>query len=274
MSDLNVNSSSVYVPATGGQQSAQSAAQQSYAEWSVEHDGGEAVLDLGEYVITLSEDGASALIERRGAGGELEFFANFYGDPHFDEDGDGKTDWDFYEDMTMMLPSDSGDIKLTIGTKSLEDGSGFTLSSDLTITQEGNPQAIEVSGLARDLDGDNNLEVILHASGGSEIDASVDDGDVIHYSEADAGWLDSSGERIIEGFFENPADNNGDGEPLSLYGGADQQHVELEWSDSDSEEDDEEDEVSVNQHPQSRGATIDNYDSDVSEELLGVPITY
>lgn len=145
---------------------------------------GTAEIRLGDkYTINLKEGEQSFTVRNNETGA----VTRVWGDPHVDKNNDGKTDFDFKKDLTFQL--DDG-TKITVDT--IPSGNGQTLASRLTITNGYN--AIQVSGLAGDKDGANNLEVV-QSNAGITLDALVDDGSQI-LRESGKDWVDAFGQSV------------------------------------------------------------------------------
>ncbi|WID99701.1 DUF1521 domain-containing protein (plasmid) [Bosea vestrisii] len=153
-------------------------------------DDGTAQIRLGDkYTIDLKEGDESFTVRNNETGA----VTRVWGDPHVDKDGDGKNDFDFKENMTFQL--DDG-TKITVNT--VDGGNGKTFSSGLTITNGNN--AIQVTGLAGDKDGKNNLELI-QSNAGTTLDQLTADGAQIIY-ERGKDWVGANGQSINQAAIE------------------------------------------------------------------------
>jgi hypothetical protein len=113
-----------------------------------------------------------------------------WGDPHVDEDADGKTDWNFKHDSTFILENGT---KITVGTKDV--GNRLTVTDDLTITK--GDQGILVTGI-----GDNNLRISDVMSNGRELDEVTNDGYVFRQGEGVNDWytrVQVTGDQAMKG---------------------------------------------------------------------------
>ncbi|WP_454616461.1 DUF1521 domain-containing protein [Bradyrhizobium cenepequi] len=154
--------------------------------WSHEQQNGKATLRLGDkYTITLDEKDASWTVRNNQTGHTTKVS----GDPHVDDDNDGKNDFDFKKDMTFQLEDGT---KITVST--VPYGNGETLSSKLTITNGSN--AITVEGLGEDKDGANNLRV-TQSNAGVTLDRLAQDGAQTIY-ERGQDWVDRSGRAVTQ----------------------------------------------------------------------------
>jgi hypothetical protein len=154
--------------------------------WSHEQQNGKATLRLGDkYTITLDEKDASWTVRNNQTGHTTKVS----GDPHVDDDNDGKNDFDFKKDMTFQLEDGT---KITVST--VPYGNGETLSSKLTITNGSN--AITVEGLGEDKDGANNLRV-TQSNAGVTLDQLAQDGAQTIY-ERGQDWVDRSGRAVTQ----------------------------------------------------------------------------
>lgn len=155
--------------------------------WTHEqNDDGTAKIRLGDkYTIELKEGDQSFSVRNN----ETDEVSRISGDPHVDSDGDGKNDFDFKKDMSFVL--DDG-TKITVNTVPAENGT--TYSSALTITKGDN--AIQVTGLAGQHDGANNLKVV-QSNAGRTLDALTDDGAQSVYRRGD-DWVDAQGRSVTQ----------------------------------------------------------------------------
>lgn len=154
--------------------------------WTHSVKDGKAEIQLGDkYTITAQEDGEAWTVKNNETGA----VTRISGDPHVDVGNDGKNDWDFKKDMTFQL--DDG-TKITVGTVPADNGT--TYSSSLTITN--GDKAMQVTGLAGDKDGKDNLKVVQSDEGGKAIDDFTLDGFTI--SENGKNWADASGQTISQ----------------------------------------------------------------------------
>ncbi|WBL81350.1 DUF1521 domain-containing protein [Bradyrhizobium xenonodulans] len=152
--------------------------------WTHETGDGKATIRLGDkYTITADEKDASWTVRNN----ETGHVTKVHGDPHVDDDGDGKNDFDFKKDMTFQLEDGT---KITVNTVPF--GNGQTLSSKLTITNGNN--AITVEGLGADKDGANNLKV-TQSNAGATLDQLTSDGAQTIY-ERGQDWTNGSGQTV------------------------------------------------------------------------------
>ena len=149
-------------------------------QWACSVNGAKATVELGGYRIELDETGSRWLLTNKSTGA----CTRIWGDPHVDVGNDGKNDFDFKEDMTFQLADGT---KITVETVPWGTG-GMTLSSQLTITDWCNRNAMVVSGLGWDSDGKANLQVVKHDGEGRVLDLGTDDGAFTLYEGAQAGW--------------------------------------------------------------------------------------
>lgn len=171
------------LPAPGGSGQSGTAASD---VWTHEKTGdGTAEIRLGDkYTINLEEGDESFTVRNNQTGA----VTRVWGDPHVDKDADGKTDFDFKKDMTFQLEDGT---KITV--KTVPGGKdGTTFSSELTITNGNN--AIQVTGLASDKDGKNNLEVV-QSNAGTTLDQLTADGAQVIY-ERGKDWVGANGQSI------------------------------------------------------------------------------
>jgi hypothetical protein len=155
---------------------------QAQPNWTVQQNGGQAHIDLGNYTLDLDESNSQFVLTNKATGEQTKV----WGDPHMVVDG--KAVGDFYGTTTLNL--DDG-TKITINTTPYNAGNGMTLSSGLTITQ--GDRAIVVGGLDQNTLGD--LKISQSKIGGQLFDAIQPDGAEIYENPEDSGWLrlDSTG---------------------------------------------------------------------------------
>jgi len=146
-------------------------------QWSVQQNGGQAHVDLGNYTLDLDEGNSQFILTNKATGEKTRI----WGDPHVEVDG--KAVGDFYGTMTLNL--DDG-TKVTINTTPYNAGNGMTLSSRLTITQ--GDRAMIVSGLDQNTLGD--MKITQVPVGGQMIDAIQRDGTDIYENPEGSGWLE------------------------------------------------------------------------------------
>jgi hypothetical protein len=160
-------------------------------EWTVQQNGGQAHIDLGNYTLDLDEGNSEFLLTNKATGETTRV----WGDPHVEVDGQHVGD--FKGRMTLNL--DDG-TKISINTTPYAAGNGMTLSSGLTITK--GDQAIVVGGLDQNTLGD--LQINQSKIGGQLFDAIQPDGAEIYENPgSNAGWL-----QFNEGGFLSPVDGN------------------------------------------------------------------
>ena len=145
-------------------------------QWTVQRDGSQAHIDLGNYTLDVDERNSQFIVTNKATGETTRI----WGDPHVEVDG--KAVGDFYGTMTLNL--DDG-TKITINTTPYSAGNGMTLSNRLTITQ--GDRAMIVSGLDQNQLGD--LKIVQVPVGGQIIDAIQGDGVDIYENPEGAGWL-------------------------------------------------------------------------------------
>jgi hypothetical protein len=160
-------------------------------EWSVQQNGGQAHIDLGNYTIDVNEGNSEFTVTNKKTGETTRI----WGDPHVDVDG--KHVGDFYGTTTLNL--DDG-TKITINTTPFNAGNGMTLSSRLTITQ--GDRAMVIRGLDQNTLGD--LEISQIPVLGQLVDSLVPDGANIYENPEGSGWLrlDQGGQLVgVDGAF-------------------------------------------------------------------------
>jgi len=158
--------------------------------WTHETKDGQATIRLGDkYTITVNEKDASWTVRNNQTG----HVTKVHGDPHVDDDKDGKNDFDFKKDMTFQHEDGT---KITINT--VPYGNGATLSSKLTITNGSN--AITVEGLGQDKDGADNLKV-KQSNAGATLDPLTSDGAETIY-ERGQDWVNRSGQVINQALID------------------------------------------------------------------------
>jgi hypothetical protein len=168
-----------------------SASEESSGPWTHSVKDGKAEIQLGDkYTITAQEDGEAWTVKNNETGAVTKIS----GDPHVDVGNDGQNDWDFKKDMTFQL--DDG-TKITVGTVPADNGT--TYSSSLTITN--GDKAMQVTGLAGDADGKDNLKVVQSDEGGEAIDDFTLDGFTI--DEEGPNWVDAGGATINQDIVNN-----------------------------------------------------------------------
>jgi len=152
---------------------------QAQPNWTVQQNGGQAHIDLGNYTLDLDESNSQFILTNKQTGETTKV----WGDPHMVVDG--KAVGDFYGTTTLNL--DDG-TKITINTTPYNAGNGMTLSSQLVITQ--GSKAMVVQGLDQNTLGD--LKIGQVANGGQFVDAINDDGVDIYENPQGSGWLHMS----------------------------------------------------------------------------------
>lgn len=118
-----------------------------------------------------------------------------WGDPHVDENADGKTDWDFKQGSTFLLADGT---KISVGTAPF--GNGMTVTSSLTITR--GDEAITVSGIDK-----NTVNYTDSNTGGRALDAKTNDGYIFKEGSGVNKWTtaDSQGNQTTIGKGQNQA---------------------------------------------------------------------
>jgi len=149
---------------------------QAQPNWTVQQNGGQAHIDLGNYTLDLDESNSQFILTNKQTGETTKV----WGDPHMVVDG--KAVGDFYGTTTLNL--DDG-TKITINTTPYNAGNGMTLSSELVITQ--GSKAMVVQGLDQNTLGD--LKIGQVANGGQFVDAINNDGVDIYENPQGSGWL-------------------------------------------------------------------------------------
>lgn len=155
--------------------------------WTQENKDGVATIHLGdEYTLKVNENGAAVTISNNWTGG----VTNIWGDPHIDVGNDGTNDFNFKDGMTMKL--DNG-IELRLGT--LMDGD-VSFATSLTILQ--GDRAMQVTGIAGDRDGKNNLSIVQSNEGRALANLTPNGAFVIQ--EAGKGWQTTGGNALTQQF--------------------------------------------------------------------------
>lgn len=131
------------------------ASDQRQSIWSHEVKDGVGMIHLGdEYTLRIDEKDQSITLVNN----QTHASTRIWGDPHMDIGNDGKNDVDFHDGMTLKL--DNG-LELRLGTMS--NGGDVTYTTNLTILQ--GDRAIQVSGIAGDMDGKDNLRIVQSNEG-------------------------------------------------------------------------------------------------------------
>ena len=152
--------------------------------WTVEQNGSNATIDLGDYTLTINEKRSEFILTNKETGNS----SRVWGDPHFDMDNDGKTDVDFWGTMTMNLENGT---KITIQTTPWKGNENMTVSSRLVITQ--GDKAIEVTGMDQNSVGDMEIS---QTNDGRFMDTVTGDGLDIY--ENDGKWMVRDGLQMRE----------------------------------------------------------------------------
>ncbi|GGH32137.1 hypothetical protein GCM10007036_43790 [Alsobacter metallidurans] len=162
-------------------------------KWSVgEVKDGKGEIKLGkDYTINFDESKEEFLVKNNCTGD----VTRVWGDPHVDVKNDGKNDWNFKKDSTFQLKDGT---KITVGTvngegKKASENDHVSYSSKLTITK--GDKAIQVTGLAGNHDGKDNVKVTTSGHG-RQIDKATDDG--VTVKEKKGGW-DLNGKTVTQG---------------------------------------------------------------------------
>ncbi len=151
-------------------------------EWKVEQkEDGTGTIDIGTHTINLNENKSEIVVINKETGEK----SRIWGDPHFDTNGDGKTDVDFWGTISLNL---EGGTKITIQTTPYEKNNKETLSSRLVITN--GDKAIEVNGLDQNKKGDLTIKT---SEDGRYKDALVGDGLKLYENKKGQGWLIKDG---------------------------------------------------------------------------------
>lgn len=169
-------------PATNGQEN---------KVWTQEVKDGTATIHLGdEYTLNINEADQSVTLTNQFTGAVTKV----YGDPHVDVGNDGKEDFHFHDGMTMRL--DNG-LELRFGTMS--NGGDATFTTSLTILQ--GDRAMQVTGIAGDMDGKNNLKIVQSNEGQALANLTPNGAFVIQ--EAGKGWETTGHNAVTQGFIDN-----------------------------------------------------------------------
>lgn len=174
-------------------------------EWSVEQNGSQATIDLGDYTLEINEKRSEFVLTNKETGES----SRVWGDPHFDMDNDGTTDVDFWGTMTMNLENGT---KITIQTTPWEGNEDMTVSSRLVITQ--GDKAIEVSGMDQNDIGDMEIS---QSDDGRFMDTFTGDGLDIY--ENSGTWMVPDGLQMREVTQEDMNTTKGDQSDFSLVEG-------------------------------------------------------
>jgi len=160
--------------------------------WSyTQSDNGTATIDLGNgYEVLLNESRSSITLINENTGEKTVI----WGDPHFDGNGDGVNDADFWGTLTLNLEDGT---KITINTTPVNGNASVTLSSELTITK--GDQAMIVTGLDSNEIGDLDIQQETRAGAGTITDFLTSDGLNIYENPNGEGWLvlDGAGFRQV-----------------------------------------------------------------------------
>lgn len=154
------------------------------SNWTVDKEARTIELDNGYKLSFENQHNAWRLTDAEGN------TMRVWGDPHVDEDADGKTDWDFKHDSTFILEDGT---KITVGTKNI--GNRLTVTDDLTITK--GDQGILVTGI-----GDNDLRISDVMTNGRELDEVTNDGYVFRQGEGVNDWytrVEVTGDQAMDG---------------------------------------------------------------------------
>ncbi|CAH0536020.1 DUF1521 domain-containing protein [Vibrio marisflavi] len=151
--------------------------------WQVDKADNTIQLDNG-YSITFGKGvhGDNSQWQIHGPDGKT---VTIWGDPHVDTSGDGKQEFEFYDQSTFVLADGT---KITVGTE--EWGStGHYLSANLTITK-GN-QSVKVSGIDHgytDNPDNQTLNIGDVTLNGLNDDANTEDGDIYQMGTDTSKW--------------------------------------------------------------------------------------
>ncbi|MDT0498229.1 DUF1521 domain-containing protein [Algiphilus sp. W345] len=148
------------------------------SEWTVSETGnGRATIDLGNYTLDINEHSSEIVLTNKDTGER----SRIWGDPHFDTNGDGRTDVDFWGTISLNLEDGT---KITIDTTPYARNEAMTLSSKLTITK--GDQAIVVDGLDQNSIGDMS---ITQSDDGRVLDTFTGDGMNLYENSQGEGWM-------------------------------------------------------------------------------------
>jgi hypothetical protein len=151
-------------------------------EWTVtQPQNGQSTIDLGTHTLELNEHNSELWLTNKETGER----SRIWGDPHFDTDGDGQTDVDFWGTITLNL---EGGTKITVNTVPWNGNTEMTLSSQLVITR--GEQSIVVNGLDQNSVGDMS---ITQGQNGRSLDALYGDGLDLYENPNGKGWLVQDG---------------------------------------------------------------------------------
>ncbi len=151
-------------------------------EWTASNNGqGQAQIDLGNYTIDINEHNSEFILTNKETGER----SRIWGDPHFDMDGNGSTDVDFWGTMTMNLEDGT---TITINTTPYDANPSMTLTGQLVITK--GDQAMVVNGVDQNQIGDLS---ITQSDNGRLLDALYGNGLNIYENADGKGWLVQDG---------------------------------------------------------------------------------
>ena len=150
--------------------------------WTATQNGsGQAQIDLGNYTIDINEHNSEFTLTNKATGEK----SRIWGDPHFDTNGDGTTDVDFWGTMTLNLEDGTS---ITINTTPFDANPSMTLSSQLVITK--GDQSMVVNGLDQNQIGDLS---ITQGQDGKLLDALYGNGLNVYENPNGEGWLVQDG---------------------------------------------------------------------------------
>ena len=150
--------------------------------WSATQNGaGQAHIDLGNYTIDINEHNSEFTLTNKATGER----SRIWGDPHFDTNGDGSTDVDFWGTMTLNLEDGT---RITINTTPFAANPAETLSSQLLITR--GDQSLVVDGLDQNQIGDLR---ITQGQNGQLLDSLYGNGLDVYENPNGEGWLVQDG---------------------------------------------------------------------------------
>ena len=155
-------------------------------EWTVEQNGPKATIDLGTHRLEIDERRSEMWIINKETGDK----SRIWGDPHFDMDGDGTTDVDFWGTISLNL---EGGTKITIQTTPWKGNEDMTVSSRLVITN--GDKSIEVNGMDQNHIGDMTIE---QTNNGRMMDVFTGDGLDVYENPNGEGWLIQDGMQMRE----------------------------------------------------------------------------
>jgi len=168
--------------------------------WTSDVKDGAGEIHLGNhYTLKIAEKDESVMLVNNFTGQKT----NIWGDPHVDFGADGKNEVDFHKGMSLQL---ADGIKITLDT--IGNGGDKTYTSKLLITQD--DKAMEVSGIAGDIDGKNNLTVRQSDDGVALDRRTLDGAFTFVEDESSKTWKTPGGHDITQQYI-NESEHNWDG---------------------------------------------------------------